>query len=145
MAVKGAGVLARRIQGLGPKVRAGIADAVEESAQEVLRDMKRFAPKDTGSLSAALTVAIDRKGMRARIGLPRQGLAGDNFYARFIEEGTKGGSKSIKDRKTGKIRTVTFPARPARPFMKPALDLNKRKIRQRIARALRTALRQGVR
>lgn len=144
MPVTGGSALARRIRALGPAVRLRVAEAVEESGRAVLTDMKSFVPKDTHALATHLTVASFRKGLRVRVGLPTDGLASDHFYARFLEEGTKGGSKAIRNRKTGKVRVVTFRARAARPFMKPALDVNRRDIRARIGRAIRQALRQGA-
>ena len=145
MPVTGQSALKRRLLALSPALRAQVAEAVEEAGKAVLADMKNFAPTDTGALRSALTLEISKGGLGVAVGFPRKGLASDFFYGRFIEYGTKGGSRTIRRRKTGKVVTVTWPARPARPFMKPALDVNRRNIRNAIGQAIRRALKQAAR
>lgn len=141
MTVTGGKQVTAAFRRMPARVRERVEQAIEDTADQILADMKRMAPRDTGQLAAALTRSIEEGGLSARVGLPTDALASDFFYARFIELGTKGGEKTYRNRRSGKRVSVTVPAQPARPFMAPALDIN----RDDLIAAIREAVRQGMR
>ena len=140
MPVKGADKLKAAFRRMPDAVREDVEEAIQRAADLILEDMKRFVPRDTGDLAAALAKVATESGLGALIGLPTQELANDYFYARFIEEGTKGGTVNYRRKGGPQVHTMNVPARPATPFMAPALDVN----REDIERLLRTAIQTGI-
>lgn len=136
MPVTGGRQTAAALNRIPQRARAEIELAIEQIADQILADMKQFAPRDTGQLATALTRVLENDGLKARVGLPTELLANDYFYARFIELGTKGGEVQFRRAGSSKRHTMTVPARPARPFMEPALNIN----RDDLINAIRAAL-----
>src|SRR5690606_25188466 len=136
------GVL-RRIGQMG---ESDLPPALEESAELVLKTQKDLTPKDTGDgangLQVRITKANQQAGLDARIGIIGKRDNRKFFYLRFIEYGTKGyagGKRSgnRNQRKTNKSDGQSFfgyspdiPARPAHPWLRPSIDLNRDRIRE---------------
>jgi HK97 gp10 family phage protein len=127
--------LLERYRAIPIAVRNAIRPAMEKSADELVTAMKALAPVDTGALrnsigwtwgvapngSVALdTVAGDADDFRITI------YAGSKeaFYARWQEFGTVD--------------------QPAHPFFFPAYRLLKQRIKNRIARAVRQAIKDAM-
>ena len=145
MPVRGSKAVSAALRRAGPLVRQYVGDALEDAGEGVLQDMRLLAPRDTGVMAASLTMLrsdIETDWLRVAIGLPTDRLANDYFYARFVEFGTKGGEVTARS-KTGRRYKMRVPARPARPFMGPAVTMNRddldRDVRTAIAAALRAA------
>ncbi|MDW3204572.1 MAG: hypothetical protein R8L07_03435 [Alphaproteobacteria bacterium] len=143
MAVIGAREAAARIRAIPATVRAEIQEAVEQVADQILIDMKGLVPRDSAALAAALTKAAIEGGLGYRIGLPTEALARKFFYARFLEEGTKGGLVSFRRAGSAVPHTMRVPARARRPFMEPALDAGKRDLVAAIGRAVNDGMRRA--
>lgn len=126
--------------------------ALERSIRQVQRTAVTLAPKDTGRLRLALmapgAVGKSKRGMRVEFGLRTKALQRRAFYAPFVEYGTKayqaGGYRlrGVGRNGLGRYRKVrvNVPARPAQPFLRPALRINipfwQREIRAALRRAL---------
>lgn len=125
--------LRRTLRRIDPDARRLVQKAVADGAEAIRQDARALVPRDTGDLARGIDVALGRDGLTAQIGISpgggkkRRAARADLFYARFIEFGTKGGNGQ--------------PARPARPFMGPAFDLNRTYVLDRMAEAIGKALR----
>ncbi len=136
--------------------RKEVSAALEEGIKIVQATAVALAPEDTGNLKRALASkgALGKRenGMRVEFGLRTRRLQKKAFYAPFVEFGTKGyeaGSVRVSGRK-GRNGAAYFkgvdksvPARPARPFLRPALDTNLPRIRRIINTAVRNAIRKA--
>lgn len=164
------GVL-RRIGQFG---ESDLPQALAKAADMVLATQQQLIPKDTGEAAAALRVNItkanQRSGLEAKIGIIGKKDNRRFFYLRFVEYGTKGyaGKKlevgeTIESstppkragnrdrRKTNKSDGETFygaypkiPARPAHPWLRPSIDLNRDDIRVIISEAIASTLRRAA-
>lgn len=123
------------MRGLQTNLVAAIEAEIAKSAEEIVREMRAVAPKDTGAVALSIgwtwgaapkgTVAVAQSRAARADGLVATVFAGggDQFYARFLEFGT--------------IRMV------ARPFFFPVYRANRRRVLGRINRAVRKAARQS--
>lgn len=114
-----------------------IKPAMELGTERILSDMKDFIPIDSGDGRDALTAFVAKSGLDAEVGLRGKKKRTKFFYLGFIEYGTKGvsgerrnnGSPRNRSNKTdGKSffgKYPDIPARPAHPFVRPALDRNR--------------------
>ena len=134
--VQGLDKLNARWGAIPGKVRAAVSDEMEKIAQEVVRDMRRGAPKDSGELVRSIdwtwgdvpkgTLTIGTVGgseygsLRITIYAGGKNGDGDAFYARFQEFGT------VK--------------MPANPFFYPVWRARRRSIKGRITRAINKAI-----
>lgn len=132
---------------------------MEKAANRILETQRQLMPKDTGAAAAALTVYVSPSGLDAQIGIRGKRANGRFFYLRFIEYGTKGyiGGKRAGDRNrrvTNKSDGTHFfgkhpdiPARPAHPWLRPSMQVNREYVMADIEAAVRRTLRkasQGV-
>lgn len=124
----GVAKLRRTLRRIGDDASTEIRPIITEAAAAVHADMLALVPKDSGDLAALLDRAVSRDGFTARIGLLTARARRLGFYARFLEGGTKGDP----------ARNV--PAQAARPFMQPALDLNRSWLVRNIDRAIARVL-----
>jgi HK97 gp10 family phage protein len=124
----------RRLQNVVPQVSAAVRPILIKSADELVALMKRLCPVEDGDLRDSIgwawgdaprgAVVIDKLSGRGR-GRDRIVIYAGNataYYARWVEFGTR---KS-----------------KAHPFFFPAYRALKRRIRSRISRATRKALRE---
>jgi len=133
--------------------------AMEIAANRILESQRQLIPKDTGAAAAALKVYVSPSGLDAQIGIRGKRDNRRFFYLRFIEYGTKGytGDKRAGNRNrrvTNKSDGQNFfgkhpdiPARPAHPWLRPAMDVNREYVMADIEAAVQRTLRkasQGV-
>jgi HK97 gp10 family phage protein len=126
--LRGVPRLRRKLRRMEPEVRASVAAAVLEGAEEIRDEAKRRVPTDTGSLRDYIQVvrgaSSDRLSWRVGVPVPktRRGKPKRQwpFYAIFIEFGT------VRMR--------------ARPFLFPAFEARKRAVFARIRKAVDRAL-----
>ena len=145
MTVRGGSAVAAALRLYPARLRSRLEDAISEAAELLLADMRRRVPRDSGALARALVTAMSESGLAAHIGLPTRRLPSRYFYARFIEAGTKGGQVTYRRRGSAKIHTMNVPFRAARPFMRPALDLNRAAVERMIRDAVANTIREGRR
>ena len=132
--VEGLDALNRRWWAIPDRVRAEVVAAMEATAENVVRDMRNIAPKgETGNLvrsiswtwgeapAGSITIGKSTAG-RSYGAMTLTIYAGDGaaFYARFQEFGTKD--------------------MPASPFFYPIWRIWRRRVRSRIAAAVRRAI-----
>lgn len=147
----------RALKRLPADCRDEVAEALDTSIKLVQQTAAALAPVDTGVLRAALlsrrAVGKRDKGLRVEFGLRTKALQRKAFYAPFVEYGTKGytagswrtsGKDQLGRQKYKRVRKQVA-ARPARPFMRPALDLNLPKVRRLVNGAVRSAIRRAGR
>ena len=150
------GVL-RRIGQMG---ESDLPPALEKAANLVLDTQKELIPKDTGAAAGALQVRITKanqqSGLDARVGIIGKRDNRKFFYLKFVEHGTKGyaGGKRSGNRnrrKKNKTDGQTFfgyqpdiPARPARPWLRPSIDLNRDEIADIIRKAIDSTLEKAA-
>jgi HK97 gp10 family phage protein len=148
MPVKGARAVSLAFETAPMAVRSRVKKAMEYAANKILADMKMLVGRDSGALAAALTKLEMEDGKKYFIGLPTPELARQYFYARFLEQGTKGGlvvaRRRTKDGR-GKPYTLRVPPKARRPFMEPALNMNADDIDRLIKKAIQDGLREAQR
>ena len=132
--VEGLAALERRWSAIPARVRAEVVAAMEATAENVVRDMRRLAPKgDTGNLVRSISwtwgdaprgsMVIGKSSAGRSYGATTLTIyagGGPAFYARFQEFGTK--------------------EMTANPFFFPAWRIWRRRVRARIAGAVRRAI-----
>ena len=155
--VVGGMMLRNALRRLPADVRAEVAVALRESIELVQQTAIALAPRRTGQLHDALAdpraIGVRDKGMEVEFGFRTKAIQKKAFYAPFVEFGTKGYSpgdyrKSGVDRHGRQLYKRikrNIPPRPARPFMRPALDLQIPAIRIKMDRAVRTAMKRYAR
>lgn len=124
--------LVRRWSQIPQLVQDNVRIAMEKLADEMVKEMKAAAPKDTGDLEAsinwtwgeapagAMTLGTFRGSDYATMRLTVYAGGGDAFYARFQEFGT------VK--------------MPAHPYFFPVWRKKKRGFKRRMANAVKAAL-----
>jgi hypothetical protein len=85
--ITGADKAARRIAELSPRVNMRLKEAIRDSAGDMERSAKQYAPVDMGLLRASIRSEIDPDGLGATIG-PR-----DTIVARVMEYGRRPGAR----------------------------------------------------
>ena len=140
------------IRKMSETTRVELAKALDESIRIVQATAINLAPTRTGRLRKALASpsAIGRRkgGTEVEFGLRTKALQKKAFYAPFVEYGTKAYSagglrfRGTTAAGTGRYRKVkrNIPARPARPFLRPAIKLTIPFWRKAVSAALRRAL-----
>ena len=133
--ITGDKAVSRRLGAVGRELAGkGIDVALRAAALVPMNAAKRLAPYLTGNLRRSIHVGGYSDGLESPtdgtdIGMPSQKhtvAVGTNVgYARIIEYGG--------------------PGRAAKPYLRPALENNKDKIRQEFADALRDVLKAAVR
>lgn len=130
--------------------------AMQQAADLVLDDMRQLIPKDTGAAANALEAFVAKSGLDAQVGIRGKKKQRQFYYLRFVEYGTKGtqGAKRSGNRNrraTNKTDGESFfgkypdiPAQPARPFMGPAMDMNRDEIITIIRGAIDATLKRAA-
>lgn len=145
------------LRNLPEAARREIAQSLEQVARRMQVDAVVRAPMRTGRLRRALAakaaIGKRRKGLEVTFGLRTRGLQKRAFYAPFVEHGTRAyeaGShrlRGVNRQNEAKYRRMNrrVPARPARPFFRPAVEANiplwRREMRSALKRALARARR----
>lgn len=142
----------RAMKRLPEDARSEITQALDQGIRMVQATAIALAPVRTGNLRKALASrqAIGKrdKGLRVEFGFRTKAIQRKAFYAPFIEYGTKGynpgdrrsSGRDKRGRQQFKKVKRFVPARPARPFLRPALDLNLPAIRRIVNAAVRRAV-----
>lgn len=121
--VTGLSDLRSKLWQIDNRVRDAAEQALEDGAEETAKMMRGLVPVDQGDLKRSIRIVKGRnkRGPFIRI------IGGDDkaYYARWVEFGTA--------------------ANPARPFFFPAWRANRRRVRSRITRQTRKAIRQAIR
>lgn len=151
--------LRRTLRNIHKTMDNELQPAMLEAANRILETQRQLIPKDTGAAAAALTVYVSPSGLDAQIGIRGKRANGKFFYMRFVEYGTKGyvGGKRAGERNrraTNKSDGTHFfgkypdiPARPAHPWLRPSMQVNREYVMADIEAAVRRTLRnasQGV-
>ncbi|AIN57799.1 hypothetical protein WR25_09716 [Diploscapter pachys] len=151
--------LRRTLRNIHKTMDNELKPAMEIAANRILESQRQLIPKDTGAAAAALKVYVSPSGLDAQIGIRGKRDNRRFFYLRFIEYGTKGysGDKRAGNRNrrvTNKSDGQNFfgkhpdiPARPAHPWLRPAMEVNREYVMADIEAAVRRTLRkasQGV-
>ncbi len=151
--------LRRTLRNIHKTMDNELKPAMEIAANRILESQRQLIPKDTGAAAAALKVYVSPSGLDAQIGIRGKRDNRRFFYLRFIEYGTKGytGDKRAGNRNrrvTNKSDGQNFfgkhpdiPARPAHPWLRPAMDVNREYVMADIEAAVQRTLRkasQGV-
>ncbi|SHM46412.1 phage protein, HK97 gp10 family [Pseudomonas asturiensis] len=115
--------LLRRI---GNQMESDLRPAMVAAADLVLATQKELIPKDTHKAEETLKAFVSKSGLDAQIGIRGKRDNKRVFYAKFTEYGTK----------QYKFGDAMMAARPAHPWLRPSIDLN----RDDIARLIRAAI-----
>ena len=137
-------------------VQQEVATGIDRSIRRVQRTPIMLVPKRTSNLAKVLAakaaIGKRKKGLEAEFGFRTKRLAKKGWYAHFVEYGTKGYTPgqarfSGFGKRGPRYRIVRkpVPARPAQPFLRPALEMNRRghtiEMRESLRRAVRKARR----
>lgn len=148
MTVEGLDRLRRKLtKTLPDAAKLRIKEALEQSANEAVSQMKRLAPVDDGDLQRSIswTWGAAPKGAialatssRSVDGLRITIFAGNEkaYYARFVEFGT---APHINK---GKFAGSKHPGTSAQPFFFPGWRIARKKVKGRVTRAIRKAARE---
>ena len=147
--------LRRTLRNIHKTMDNELKPAMEQAAGRILATQQQLIPKDTGDAAAALRVYVSPSGLDAQIGIRGKRDNRRFFYLRFIEYGTKGymGGKragSRNQRETNKSDGQHFfgkhpdiPARPAHPWLRPSMDVNREYVMADLEAAVRRTLRKA--
>lgn len=123
----------------GETVQAKLRHTIADLGEELALRVKSLAPKRSGELASSIDASLKEKpwvSIRSRIST-------NTFYARFMERSMKT-RFSVKShwRETGRVRYEVkrhdrhISGKPLHPFMAPALESMRNRIRARIDEAL---------
>lgn len=147
--------LRRTLRNIHKTMDNELKPAMEKAAARILATQQQLIPKDTGEAAAALRTYVSPSGLDAQIGIRGKRDNRRFFYLRFIEYGTKGyiGGKragSRNQRETNKSDGEHFfgkhpdiPARPAHPWLRPSMQVNREYVMADIEAAVRRTLRKA--
>ena len=153
--VEGVAEFRRRMRSVAQKVREPLRAELEKIAADIVRQMRSVVARQSGALAASIDYTFDKppKGSIriATVGGGKDSLivtiyaggktaAGDAFYARFVEFGTKPHTIPVPGSDGPGVR---HPGAAAQPFFFPVFRANKKNVRARIRIVLRRAI-KGV-
>lgn len=126
-----------------------VKEALEASANEAVAAMKRLAPVDNGDLQMSIswtwgdapkgTLAIaTSKGSADGMRITIYAGGGDAFYARFVEFGT---APHVNG---GLYAGSKHPGTKAQPFFFPGWRMVRRKVKGRVTRNIRRAIKEAA-
>lgn len=154
--IKGDFKLRRTLRNIHKSMDNQLKPAIQKAAEQVLETQRQLIPRDTGKSAEALQVFVSKSGLDAEIGIRGKRDNREFFYLKFVEYGTKGytGNKRSGGRNrraTNKSDGTTFfgkypdiPARPAHPWLRPSIDLNRDDIRVIIRKAIASTLERAA-
>lgn len=115
---------------IGNQMESDLRPAMVQAANLVLATQESLMPRDTGEAAEALEAFVSKSGLDAQIGIRGKRDNRHFFYTRFIEYGTKGYT----------MGDTSIPSRPAHPWLRPSIDLNRDDIRLIISGAIASTL-----
>lgn len=141
--VQGLAEFERRWNAIPGRVRAAVREEMERSAEGIVRDMRRVAPKRTGRLAASIGwtwgAAPDGSLVIGTVGGGEYGAMRITIYAGSA--GTMVSNSRGKRFQLAKIMEFGTKAVPAHPFFFPVWRVRRRAVRTRISRAITKAIR----
>ena len=148
--------LRRLLRNIHQNMDNEIKPSMQQAAGRVLKTMQELIPKNTGAAAAALTAFVSASGLDAQIGIRGKKDNRRFYYLKFLEYGTKGyvGGKRAGNRNrraTNKTDGTHFfgknpdiPARPAHPWLRPAIQVNRDYVLADIEAAVQRTLRKAI-
>jgi HK97 gp10 family phage protein len=112
------GLLAKKLEQLPDRVTAGIRAAVEDETEAVADDMRRGAPRLTGTLASSIQAEVSADGLSGT-------AAATARHATFVEHGTSD--------------------TPEQPFATPAAERSRQRFPDRLRREIGGELKDLVR
>lgn len=116
--------LRRLLQRLEPELQGPIKEVIAESGEMVAHEAARRVPIRTGALARSIGVRVGSGGWSSTVGFSEKYFKREwkkaGWRAKFIEYGTKGYTAGEKRASGHGKTTKAVPARPARPFLRPA-------------------------
>lgn len=136
--LNGVDSLRKKLRNMEKVAESGIKPAITEILQSITMDAKQLAPKDEGELAASIEYKLSSDGLAGVSGPAAKSAAvatavkGSPFATRSTKVATDLSKKKLFNFFKGywaEFGTKGNPARnippqPARPFMRPAFDLN---------------------
>lgn len=110
----------RLLRRLPKEMQAEVRGEMQAGADAILGDAKANVPTRTGRLRANLSAKASRDGLSAKIGIRGKRAGRRAFYGMFVEFGT------VK--------------MPARPFLQPAFEANRKRVSAGVRKALQSVL-----
>lgn len=114
--------LTRLLRRFPDKAKQHVVREVERSSAKILATAQSFVPVDTGALRANLSRSLQQQGLLAKVGIIGARAKRKVYYAGWVEFGTS--------------------QRGARPYLRPAIELNRKAILTGMSNALRRAMRE---
>lgn len=134
--------LRRTLRRVEPSTGRRVAEAVQETAEAIRQDAIARAPVDEGDLIRSIEAKAGRDGLTYVIGPGAKSVSISKNPYRQAALGIRSRTKRSRYWQFFKGVWIEFGTSkmPARPFMQPAFDLNKRFGMTRIQAAIRRAL-----
>lgn len=118
----GATRLRRKLRRFPEEATAEVRTAISEAAEAVHAEALGRVPVDTGTLARNLSYRVSKDGLEARVGILGAKAKREAYYGGFVEFGTS--------------------RKPARPYLRPALEQERAHFRPRINKAVTAAVRK---
>lgn len=115
--------LRRIFRKLPDEITEETRSAIASATRQIESAAKANVPVDSGELKKRITSKISPDGLTAKIGLRTKTAKRKAFYAHFVEFGT---------------RLI-----PAKPFLFPAFERNRRPLARQVKRAVRRGIRKA--
>lgn len=139
--------LVRKLKAFPARAEAAIRSAMEQSADEIVRQMKSLAPVDSGDLQMSISWTWgDAPKGSLKIGQIKSAAGnmritifaggGDAYYARFIEFGTTPFTSG------GKFAGAANPGVKAQPFFYVSFRAGRKRAKSRVTRAMNRAAKE---
>lgn len=126
--------LNRRMQAIPKAVRAAVQPALEQAGIDLKVTMRVLAPRDTGALEDSIAVTLPGQST------PPYSQPGGSSVARENQVLVTAGNTSVRYAHLVEYGTAEA---DAQPYFWPAYRLMKKKLSNRIKRAIRKAVREG--
>ena len=165
--VGGVNSLRRKLRRVEPEATQRLRRVVRASLDTIASAARAGAPRDKGDMADSIQVLMSRDGLTGVVGPGVRAAetvrkrTGSEF-GRIVRSGKKAGEK-IRLSNRNKEALMQFykgywaefgtkgapaqniPAQPARPFMTPAFESNRRRIQRAVQRAITEALSRAAR
>lgn len=165
--VRGVNSLRRKLRRMPELIQREVKDPLRDGLNRIGRDARGLAPVDSGDLRAAIDVKLSRDGLSGIVG---PGAAAAEIVRTrtgsiFGQNAKSGKNKGQPIRLSKNNKKLYFqmlkgywnefgtkgnadkniPAQPARPFMRPAREINMRRIKLMVSKGINAGLRRAAR
>ena len=120
-----------RMRRIPLEVRRAVLPALVKGAEEIAADARRLAPEDDGDLVRSIRVEPGPNELSVVV------RAGGELTTKPVRDGADASYDYAMAQEFGTAKM------PANPFFWPAYRLNKKRVRARIARAIRKAIKEA--